>query len=277
MSTTATDTALFIDQGQGAPLLLLHGSLCDYRYWQAQLPLSAHCRLIAPSLPGYWPWPQRQGEFSAQGHAHYIQQWLQQQRLGAVHVLGHSRGASVALALAQQFPEHVASLILADAGVRTMAQLQAGLDSKRAAQAAIAQGEVDAGLRIFIDAVSGSGTFDKMVRSFKAMLRDNAHTLAWQQYEPPYYLDSTTLAPLARLPITLIGGAQSPAPFPAIQATLATLWPQAVVHTLSPASHGMNLALPHAFNRCVLMHLTRCGALPYTLSDLSDDSTAVVK
>src|SRR3546814_15105187 len=42
--------------GAGVPLLLIHGSLCDYRYWRWQIPaFQQEYRVVAPSLRGYWP------------------------------------------------------------------------------------------------------------------------------------------------------------------------------------------------------------------------------
>ena len=47
----------YIEQGQGPPLVLVHGALIDYRYWAAQVEqFSAAHRVIAVSLDwtGYY-------------------------------------------------------------------------------------------------------------------------------------------------------------------------------------------------------------------------------
>lgn len=47
---------VYQDLGEGTPVLLVHGSLCDYRYWQWQLrSLGERHRLIVPSLRHYYP------------------------------------------------------------------------------------------------------------------------------------------------------------------------------------------------------------------------------
>src|SRR5579859_6609274 len=46
----------YVECGDGEPVVFVHGSLCDFRYWDAQIePLSAQFRCIAPSLSHYWP------------------------------------------------------------------------------------------------------------------------------------------------------------------------------------------------------------------------------
>jgi pimeloyl-ACP methyl ester carboxylesterase len=46
----------YLERGAGEPLLFVHGSLCDYRYWAPQMePLAQQFRCIVPSLSHYWP------------------------------------------------------------------------------------------------------------------------------------------------------------------------------------------------------------------------------
>lgn len=250
-------TQAFTDEGRGEAVLLVHGSLCDYRYWRWQeAALAAKCRTIIPSLRHYWPLlePETAG-FSAEQHATDLLNLLQHLGIEKAHILGHSRGAAVAVRMAQQAPEQIASLILADPGLRNPQELEEGIHWKAYALNMIESGAVDEGLEIFIDAVSGEGTWDKMVPWFKRMVRDNANTLALQQHEAPVLFDHDELAALKKFKISLIGGAHSPEPFPHIINELAGLWPEATVHILENATHGMNLAMPQAFNQAVLEHI----------------------
>lgn len=250
-------TQAFIDKGQGQTVLLVHGSLCDHRYWRWQEDaLAAKCRTIIPSLRHYWPitTPETNG-FNAEQHAADLLALLKHLGIDKAHVLGHSRGAAVAVRMAQQAPEQVASLILADPGLRNPQELQEGISWKSDALNKIEAGAVDEGLEIFIDAVSGEGTWRQMVPWFKRMVRDNAETLILQQHEPPVLFDVDELASLKQFKISLIGGAQSPEPFPHIISELSKLWPKAAVRILENATHGMNLAMPQAFNQAVLEHI----------------------
>ncbi len=246
----------YIDMGSGPVLVLIHGSLCDYRYWKWQIPeLAQHYRVIAPSLRHYAPIPlESQEGFSFTQHAQDIRDLLDLLNIETAHILGHSRGAAVALDMALQHTQNVSSLILADPGIRNPNQLQESVEFKKEALRLIEAGQIDEGLSLFIDTVSGSGTFKRMVRWFKDMVRENAHTLYLQRYELPFLM-SERLKQLTSLPITLMGGSDSPDPFPVINEALKQYWPHAQHHILTPASHGMNLALPHEFNRIVHEHI----------------------
>lgn len=251
---TANGCFHYQDEGTGQPLLLIHGSLCDLRYWRWQLPaLAEHCRVIVPSLPHYWPQENAQTGFSVYQHARDMHHLLDALNIESAHVLGHSRGGSIAMQMALEQESKVRSLILADPGIRTRQQ-ESHANFKHEALLAIQEGKIDEGLAVFIDAVSGENTWKRMVRWFRQMVRDNANTLPLQQKEPAFYFDEASFSALT-LPVTLLGGSDSPEPFPQIISRLERILPQAQSHFISPASHGMNLALPHEFNRIVMDHV----------------------
>lgn len=57
----------YVEQGQGDPVLLVHGGLQDYRYWQALQPELAHAyRVVAYSRRNRFPFPLR-GEIRLPG------------------------------------------------------------------------------------------------------------------------------------------------------------------------------------------------------------------
>ncbi len=60
----------FAERG-GAPLLSVHGTLCDYRHWTGQMePFGADERTIAVSLRHCWPekWDGEADDFTVQQH-----------------------------------------------------------------------------------------------------------------------------------------------------------------------------------------------------------------
>ena len=81
--------------GSGIPLVLVHGSLTDYRTWDAQVPdFSKAYRTISVSLRHYYPekWNGIGDDFSIIQHASDVAALIKNLNLGKVHLLGHSRG-----------------------------------------------------------------------------------------------------------------------------------------------------------------------------------------
>ncbi len=253
--------APYLDSGDGEVLLLVHGSLCDFRYWKPQLaPFSTRYRCIAPSLTHYWPGaqPAEPESFSWNRHVDEMAELIAHLDAGPAHVVGHSRGGCVAFHLATRYPDLVRTLTLADPGgplqqgEATLAQLPETLNALRAKAAGlISAGDIDTGLELFVDSVSRPGFWKKSTHEFRMMATDNAHTLALQFRDPlPAY--SAQLAATIRCPTLLIDGEKSPRMFRKNTEMLESWIADARRETVAGASHGMNVAHPSAFNRYVL-------------------------
>ncbi len=255
----------YVEAGSGTPLLLVHGSLCDYRYWRPQMePLSAQRRVIAVSLRHYWPenWDGAGPGFTPQQHGDDLAAFITALHAGPVDLVGHSRGGTVAYILARQHPALLRSLVLAEPGLG-VGPANGGppmdlsrSDFRQRALALLQTGDVDVALSLFIDTVSGAGTWAHMVPWLKRMMRDNANTLFGQAAESYETVTATTARTLHHSPL-LIGGAQSPAPYPAVLDALATLLPGARRITIPNASHAMNLWNVTAFNQALESFLPR--------------------
>jgi len=251
----------YTEAGAGEVVLLIHGSLCDYRYWRWQIPqLGESYRVAAASLRGCWP---RAGTHPDPGYgiATHAEDMIALARaLGEgrpVHVLGHSRGAQVAVELALRAPEYCKTLTLADPGFRFAHEAPTPVFYTPAV-ALLEKGEVDAAAEQFIDTVNGAGTWRKMVGWFKQMVRDNAATLLSQVLEAnrPVHLEEIRRI---QCPVLLLGGSDSPARYGTRQDQLQAALPHARREVIRLAAHGMNLANPRAFNRACLAFFGAAG------------------
>ncbi|WP_144640678.1 alpha/beta fold hydrolase [Bordetella genomosp. 13] len=243
----------YLDHGAGTPVILIHGSLCDCRYWTPQMaPLGRGHRVLAPSLKRYWPeqWDGAGAGFSLDEHTGQVLDFIEQVAGEPAHLLGHSRGGRVALEAALRRPDLVRTLTLADPGVPVPDQADQRGDFRQQALQRIQAGDTDEGLALFIDAVTGPDTWRRMVPWFKDMVRDNATTLLGQSRETPRPVDEDALRALG-MPVLLIGGALSPQPYPAAIAWLEDTLPYATSEMIAGSSHGMNLGNPRAFNQAV--------------------------
>jgi pimeloyl-ACP methyl ester carboxylesterase len=109
----------FVERRIGAPLLLVHGTLCDYRHWTGQMaPFGARYRTIAPSLRRCWPeqWDGEGDDFTVQQHTADVAGLISALDAGPVHLLGHSRGGHIAFRVAQNFPASIRTLTLVEPG-----------------------------------------------------------------------------------------------------------------------------------------------------------------
>src|SRR3954468_17738072 len=253
----------YVEQGQGPSLLLLHGAMCDHRYWAPQMePFGRQHRVIAPSLRHFWPerWDGLGDDFTIKQHTEDVAAFVAALGAGPVHLLGHSRGGHVAFRVAQHFPDRVRALILAEPGGEldtTLAPeppppgMPAGLDTFGQAVERIRCGDVDGGLALFVDTVSGPSAWEALTERSRETMRDNAYTLLGQVREqrPPF---SRSDAEAIRAPTLLVGAERSPPPYARILDALERTLRKAQRVTIPSTSHAMNHGNPEAFNRAVL-------------------------
>jgi pimeloyl-ACP methyl ester carboxylesterase len=257
----------YTEQGSGAPLVLIHGSLLDQRYWTPQMEvLGRQCRVVAVSLRHCWPerWDGVGNDFTMQQHVDDIAAFIAWLSVSPVNLLGHSRGGHVAFRVAQQFPDRVRALILAEPG----GILDPTLQSTQALEAPVQQGmsigeatakgaevigagDVEGGLSLFVDAVNGPGAWEGMADHLKQMHRDNAYTLIGQLNErrPPFTRADMEGIQAATL---LIGGEKSGRPFPQILDAMERLIAGSQRVTVPDTTHLMSEQNPAVFNSAVL-------------------------
>lgn len=103
-------------EGDGPPLVLLHGFFCDRTLWRPQLhDLADEFTVIAQDLPGCGESSDIPETFPLHAFAEVVSSVIQRLGLQHAHVLGLSLGSAVALELYRLRPELPTSLILASA------------------------------------------------------------------------------------------------------------------------------------------------------------------
>ena len=112
-------SAAVFEAGTGHPLLLLHG-------WGAtkelMLPIAQRLtgyRVIAPDLPGFGATAAPPSAWGVDDYSAWVIALLDRLGVARTHVVGHSNGGRIAIALAAAWPERVGRLVLTDsAGIR---------------------------------------------------------------------------------------------------------------------------------------------------------------
>jgi esterase len=205
----------YIEMGQGTPLVCVHGSLGDFRTWSPVLgPLSRRHRVVALSLRHFFPevWDGVGGTFTIAQHVSDLGEFIVKLNAGPVDLFGHSRGAHIAFRWAQQRPLLLRKLILAEPGgdldnslAPANAHCLQSLSGLPLAAEKISAGDIDGGLRAFIDGNSGDGTWTNLAASTKQEYRDNARTLLGQlneQRQPFTREDAKSIS----VPTLFVGG-----------------------------------------------------------------------
>src|ERR1700690_41345 len=106
-----------VEDGTGDPIVLVHGSLADYRTWVLQTrELSKRHRVIAYSRRYHFPNDPGPGDprYSVLSQALDLAEVIRSRANGPAHVITSSYGGCVALSMAVSHPELTRSLVLCE-------------------------------------------------------------------------------------------------------------------------------------------------------------------
>lgn len=108
-------------RGTGKPILFLHGAYLSKKEWSHQLDeFAKDYQVIAMDLPGHGA-SDKLARYSVEVMAEYIFKFIEVVRITSCIICGHSLGGMVAQVIAQEHPNVVEKVILADTsfGVRS--------------------------------------------------------------------------------------------------------------------------------------------------------------
>jgi len=255
----------YIEQGQGEPLILLHGGQGDYRSFGPQLKvLSQQFRVISYSRRYHYPNnnPLTTNYHSAYTEADDLAALIRKLGLGRVHLVGTSIGAFTALVLAVKHPEMVRSLVLAEPPVHEW--VRDSPDSAAAykefmttmwepATEAFKRGDDEGAMRFLVDGFTGKGSFDKLPSEARAVAIKNsrffkANTLS----SDPFPNLSKAKVKRLRLPILIITGENTIKIHKLVNQELSRLLPKAEQVTIPNAGHFSPRENPQAFNEAMI-------------------------
>ena len=109
-----TDIQLhYIEQGQGQPLILLHGNGENSGYFEHQIDcFSKHYRVITIDTRGHGQSPRGEKPFTIKQFAEDLYDFMDEKGIKKTFLLGFSDGGNIALTFALKHPEKVEKLIL---------------------------------------------------------------------------------------------------------------------------------------------------------------------
>jgi pimeloyl-ACP methyl ester carboxylesterase len=251
----------YLEIGQGTPLVCVHGTLGDFRTWSAVMgPLSKTHRVISVSLRHFFPehWDGVGDDYRMAQHVADAIAFIEQIEPKPVDLMGHSRGGHIAFRVAQQRPDLLRKLVLAEPGGDLDDSLNPapGQPSGPATRILVSAekikaGDIDGALKNFFDGIDGEGAWARLPAAPKQQLRDNVFTLLGQVHEnrQPY---SKADARSIKTPTLFIGGADTQGSLPEITRVLSAEVPGAKTAFIEGARHWMFEQAPQQFCEIVL-------------------------
>lgn len=262
-------TLHYIELGQGTPVVLVHGTLEDYRTWDGQLEaFSKGYRLISYSRRYHYPneCPKDATDFSVTIHARDLAAFIKALNLPPVHLIGHSFGAFIAFLVARDHPEVIRSLTPGEPPIMPLlrttpegeALLTAAIATSIASSEAFKQGNDEEGVRRFTNGVLGEGSYEKLPPPVLKRLMDNAQGLKGETSSRNLFPPTTCEdVQKVKAPTLVVDGELSPKRFLVINDMLEHCLPSVERATIPAAFHQMEVENPQAFNERVLAFIAK--------------------
>ena len=271
-------TALAYEElGNGDPLVFVHGSASDHRTWHSQKEAFAEqFRVISYSRRYHWP-----NETISEGtdytmgeHVDDLQALIRSLDAAPAHLVGNSYGAFLCLLLAVRDASLVRTLVLAEPPVLTLfvsndptplellkvlvtrprtavGIVRLGTQGIDPATEAFKRGDMEDGLRTFIDAVLGSGAYDRLPKPQKEQVQDNAESLKAELLGPGFLPLNAEQVQRVKEPTLLVNGEESIGLFHRLTDRLEELLPHSERTEIPEASHIMHEENAPAYNSAV--------------------------
>jgi pimeloyl-ACP methyl ester carboxylesterase len=259
----------YFEFGEGDPVVLVHGTIGDFRTWGYQFEsLAQSYRVISYSRRYHYPnaWTGDGSDYSTGLHANDLAGFVRALDAGPVHLIGQSYGAAVVAHCARHYPEVVSSLVVIEpAFIPWLQDMAGGMESfapfaqvMQNAARAMAEGEPKQAVRIFCDGVLGEGTFASLSPEMQSVMLDNAPELKAELEAPalisPFSFDD---ARMISAPTLSVEGGASLKWLRMIAARFAALVPNAETAMAEDSPHAVHFVAPEKFNSLVLDFLSR--------------------
>lgn len=110
----------YIDEGDGDPILFLHGNPTSSYLWRNIIPhLSDSARCIAPDLIGMGKSDKPDLSYRFVDHYRYVQAFIEQLNLNNITLVIHDWGSAIGFHYASQHPENVRAIVFLEAIIDT--------------------------------------------------------------------------------------------------------------------------------------------------------------
>jgi sigma-B regulation protein RsbQ len=243
--------------GRGEPaVFLLHGWCGNAEYWHAQFDaLKAHYTVVVPDLAGHGASGANRSDWSVANYAADVATIARQVPNAHIVLVGHSMGATVALAAVPRLGERVIGVIAVDA-LRSV-----GLPPRSTAEIATQVAPFRADFVGATRALVSESLFEKgadpvLVQKVAYDMSLRSPAVAIPTLEKYLALDLTTLTPAVHVPVYAINSDLMPTDAARIRKSLADFTLDVVPHS----GDFLMLEAPERFNPLLLKDIDAIAA-----------------
>lgn len=259
----------YTEDGDGAPVILVHGSNSDQRIWdQHRKIIGSKYRVIAVSQRyfGRDPWPDAGDQFCISVLADDLALFVRGHELAPLTIVGWSFGGAVSLTMALRNPELVRRMLLYEPSLTTFVTdaddaRTAGEDRlamMNAAKALATSGDLAGAVRLFMDGVNAEdGAFDRLAPQVRTMMIENARMLPLLFAGPPPPPVTADDLRAFDCPVTIALGGESRPHYQIAARTAHSLLPLSDLKVVPGAKHLWPIQDPSGFSQLVLDALDR--------------------
>ena len=249
MQKSPPDERTWIDEGEGLPLVFIHGFPLSRDGWQPQIDdLSASFRTIVPNLPGFGGRKAASGSATMDLYADDVASLITELDARPAVLVGHSMGGYVALAFARRHRELLRGLVLV--ATRSGSDTAEAAAGRRAASEKVRkdgiEGVVDGMVPKMLAPINRSAESLAAIRGLMlASSREGVVGALLGMADRP---DSTPGLRQIAVPTLVITGAEDEVISPAESEALADAIPGARLRVLPNAGHMVAWEQPAAFS-----------------------------
>ncbi len=235
--------------GEGPPLVLLHGVLCDSRVWSKQLlDLSNEFTVVAWDAPGAGRSSDPPESFAMADWVDCLAGLIDEIGINQAHILGLSLGGILAQEFYRRHPARTRSLILADTYAGWRGSLPESVCEERLATC-LREASMPANEFVpkWIPGLFSDAAPDELRVELAAIMSD-FHPVGYRLMIQTANLDTRDLLPNIQVPTLLVwGDADRRAPM-TVAHQLRDAIPRARLAIIPGAGHVSNLEQPARFN-----------------------------
>ena len=236
--------------GDGARnALLIHCSLAHQGAWKGVCDaLGQGYQFTTFDLPGHG----QSADWDGRGDYQDVTCAIARDLLdGPADLVGHSFGATVALRLAVEAPEHVRSLVLIEpiclAAVRDLPVYEVSLEEHREFSEFLSAGQFEKAAEVFTGLWGTGRPWSALSAAQKADIASHIGLIAASQsaiYQDPGGILAPGRLEALNIPVLMLSGGLSPPVVAAVQQRLETRLPNARCETISGARHMVAVTHP---------------------------------